>query len=149
MVQKDLLNQWKGGLWKLLIPIGVICLLILKDNFSTAALLFLICFILLFIGKVPFLKLLTIVGACIGSLALIVGLHLVAPKLELLHRFDTWMHRISSMSDGEEEVVANAQAMNAKLAIYNGGVFGQGVGDGKLKEYLPEAYADFYYSSYS
>ena len=148
VVQKDLLNQWKGGLLKLLIPIGVICLLILKDNFSTAALLFLICFILLFIGKVPFLKLLSIVGGCIGALLLIVGLHLVAPKLELLPRFDTWMHRISSMSDGEEEVVANAQAMNAKLAIYNGGIFGQGVGDGKLKEYLPEAYADFYYSSY-
>jgi cell division protein FtsW len=148
VVQKDLLNQWKGGLLKLLVPIGVICLLILKDNFSTSALLFLICFILLFIGKVPFLKLLSIVGGCIGALLLIVGLHLVAPKLELLPRFDTWMHRISSMSDGEEEVVANAQAMNAKLAIYNGGIFGQGVGDGKLKEYLPEAYADFYYSSY-
>lgn len=148
VVQKDLLNQWKGGLWKLLIPIGVICLLILKDNFSTSALLFLICFILLFIGKVPFLKLLSIIGGCIGALLLIVGLHLLAPKLELLPRFDTWMHRIMSMSDGEEEVVANAQAMNAKLAIYNGGIFGQGVGDGKLKEYLPEAYADFYYSSY-
>jgi cell division protein FtsW len=25
---------------------------------------------------------------------------------------------------------------------------GQGVGDGQLKEYLPEAYADFYYASY-
>jgi cell division protein FtsW len=29
-----------------------------------------------------------------------------------------------------------------------GSVFGQGVGDGKLKEYLPEAYADFYYASF-
>ena len=27
-------------------------------------------------------------------------------------------------------------------------MFGQGVGDGKLKEYLPEAYADFYYASF-
>ena len=148
VVKKDLLNQWRGGLGTLIFPIVVICGLILKDNFSTSALLFLICFILLFVGKVPFLKLLSIVGGCIALLLVVIGLHVLAPKLELLPRFDTWMHRIGSMSDGENELVANAQAMNAKLAIYNGGVFGQGVGDGKLKEYLPEAYADFYYSSY-
>ena len=53
-----------------------------------------------------------------------------------------------NVEEGEDVLMANAQAMNAKLAIYNGGVFGQGVGDGKLKEYLPEAYADFYYSSF-
>jgi len=50
--------------------------------------------------------------------------------------------------EGENDVMANAQALNAQLAIYNGGFLGKGVGKGKLKEYLPEAYADFYYSSY-
>jgi cell division protein FtsW len=38
--------------------------------------------------------------------------------------------------------------LNAELAIYNGSIIGEGVGDGKLKEYLPEAYADFYYASF-
>jgi cell division protein FtsW len=44
--------------------------------------------------------------------------------------------------------IANAQANNAQLAIHNGSFIGQGVGDGKLKQYLPEAYADFYYASF-
>ena len=48
----------------------------------------------------------------------------------------------------EENVQENAQAINASLAIYNGSIFGKGVGDGELKEYTPEAYADFYYSSF-
>jgi cell division protein FtsW len=38
--------------------------------------------------------------------------------------------------------------MTSELGIYNGGFFGQGVGDGKVKEYTPEAYADFYYASF-
>jgi cell division protein FtsW len=38
--------------------------------------------------------------------------------------------------------------MNAELAIYSGSVFGKGVGDGELKSYIPEAYADFYYASF-
>ncbi len=150
VIKKDLLNNWKEGVWPLMIPIIVICGLIVKDNFSTAALLFLICFVILFVGKVPFTKLLSIVGGGLGALTLVVSIHLLAPSLNLLPRFDTWVNRIMNMNveEGEDVLMANAQAMNAKLAIYNGGVFGQGVGDGKLKEYLPEAYADFYYSSF-
>jgi cell division protein FtsW len=49
---------------------------------------------------------------------------------------------------GEIDIVANAQSINAEIAIDEGGFIGKGVGDGKLKEYLPEAYADFYYSSF-
>jgi cell division protein FtsW len=45
-------------------------------------------------------------------------------------------------------VKSNAQALNARYAIHNGKIFGQGVGDGELKEFIPEAYADFYYSSF-
>ena len=40
------------------------------------------------------------------------------------------------------------QAINAQLAIHNGGYTGVGVGDGDLKHYTPEAYADFFYSSF-
>ncbi len=154
VIKKDLLNNWKEGVWPLMIPIIVICGLIVKDNFSTAALLFLICFVILFVGKVPFTKLLSIVGGGLGALTLVVSIHLLAPSLNLLPRFDTWMHRFESLrvtstaQAGENVLMDNAQAMNAKLAIYNGGFLGQGVGDGKLKEYLPEAYADFYYSSF-
>lgn len=146
--KKDLLDNWKEGFWPLMIPIFVICGLIVKDNFSTAAILFVICMTILFVAKVPITKLALVIGGGIVLLALLIGLHKIAPQLELLPRYETWENRITNMSEGEEDIMANAQALNAQLAIYNGGIFGQGVGDGKLKEYLPEAYADFYYSSF-
>jgi cell division protein FtsW len=146
--KKDLLNNWKEGFWPIMIPIFVICGLIVKDNFSTAAILFMICLTILFIGKVPFGKLAIVIGSGVLILSLVIGLHKIAPQLNLLPRYETWENRIVNMSEGENDIMANAQALNAQLAIYNGGITGQGVGDGKLKEWLPEAYADFYYSSF-
>jgi cell division protein FtsW len=148
VVKKDLLNNWKEGFWPVMIPVFVICGLIVKDNFSTAAILFLICLLILFIAKAPISKILIVVGGGIVFLSLLIGLHKLAPDLGLLPRYETWENRILNQMEGENDVMANAQALNAQLAIYNGGFLGKGVGKGKLKEYLPEAYADFYYSSY-
>lgn len=146
--KKDMLNNWKEGFWPLMIPVFVICGLIVKDNFSTAAILFFICLVMMFIGKVPFGKLSIVIGSGIVVLLLVVGIHKALPEINLLPRYETWMNRIVNMSDSENDIMANAQAKNAQLAIYNGGLIGQGVGDGKLKEYLPEAYADFFYSTF-
>ena len=59
--KKDLMHNWKTGFLPVILPVGVICLLIVKDNFSTAAILFMICFVMLFIGRAPFGKLTTLV----------------------------------------------------------------------------------------
>lgn len=145
-------DNWKEGIFPLLIPIGLTCFLILKDNFSTAAMLFLLSMIMLFIGRVPLLKLLTLAGIGVGIVVMVVGAHLTFPDANILPRYDTWMNRINNRVDATnqsiESLQANQQANNAKLAISVGSVFGQGVGDGKLKEFLPEAYADFYYATF-
>lgn len=146
--KKDKLNNWKEGFLPVVLPIIVICGLIVKDNFSTAAILFAVSLVLLFLGKVPLGKVVALIGGGIALLMFIVLVHKAAPSLNLLPRLETWENRIFNKIHDDENVIENAQAMNAKLAIYNGGPLGQGVGDGKLKEYLPEAYADFYYSSF-
>jgi len=43
--KKDLMNNWREGFWPIVKPIIVICALIVKDNFSTAAILFMICLV--------------------------------------------------------------------------------------------------------
>jgi cell division protein FtsW len=145
-------DNWREGIFPLLIPIGTICLLILKDNFSTSAMVFMLSMLLLFIGHVPLLKLFTLVGVGLGLVLFIVGLHVAIPQANILPRYDTWMNRINNRVDAKDQSIeslqANQQANNAKLAISVGAVFGQGVGDGKLKEFLPEAYADFYYATF-
>lgn len=146
--KKDVLNSWREGFWPLIIPIIVICGLIVKDNFSTAAILFAISLSLLFIGRVPFVKLASLIGGGVLLFSFLIVLHKAAPNLNLLPRYETWENRLLNSYKNTDDVIANAQSLNAELAIYNGGFFGQGVGDGKLKEYIPEAYADFYYASF-
>jgi cell division protein FtsW len=152
--KKDILNSWKQGFWPILIPIIVICGLIVKDNFSTAAIVFFICLILLFLGRVPLLKIASLVFGGIMLFALVVVTHKALPDLNLLPRYQTWENRVLTRLDmkpeiaDEIEVVDNAQAKNAELGIFAGGIFGQGPGDGKVKEYVPEAYADFYFASF-
>lgn len=145
-------DNWKEGIFPLLLPIGLTCFLILKDNFSTAAMLFMLSMIMLFIGRVPILKLFTLGAIGLGLALMVVGAHLTFPDADILPRYDTWMNRINNRVDATNQSVeslqANQQANNAKLAISVGSVFGQGVGDGKLKEFLPEAYADFYYATF-
>lgn len=146
--KKDLLHSWKDGFWPIMFPIIVICGLIVKDNFSTAAIVFALSLTLLFIGRVPIGKLVTLIGGAILLFSMVIVVHKAAPSLKLLPRYETWENRLLNRFDETKDIVDNAQALNAELAIWVGGFLGQGVGDGKLKEYIPEAYADFYFSSF-
>lgn len=149
MVKKqEVLNDWKKGFWPVMWPIVLICALIVKDNFSTAAILFMISMLMLFLGKIPITKILTVLGVGVLLIAVVVSIHKSLPEYNILPRYTTWENRILNRIDDDRNAAANAQAQNAQLAIYNGGIIGEGIGDGKLKEYLPEAYADFYYASF-
>ena len=145
---QDDLNDWRSGVFHVFWPPALICILIVKDNFSTAALLFMICIIILFIGKMPVKKLLIIISGIVLLGIMTVGIHKAAPAINILPRYQTWENRIFNKLEDDKDILSNAQALNARLAINNGAFLGQGVGDGKLKEYIPEAYADFYYASF-
>lgn len=148
--KRESMQSWKEGFLPILAPIVIICGLIVKDNFSTAAIVFMNCFVLLFLGRVPIGKMVTVIFAGVGLFVMVVGVHKALPDLNILPRWETWVNRVTNhATEGADiDVAGNLQASNAKLAIYNGGLWGQGVGDGKLKEFIPEAYADFYYASF-
>jgi len=146
--KQHLLHKWKEGYLRVLLPVGVVCLLIFKDNFSTSVLLFAICLVIMFVGQTPFSKIFLTILTGISAIALLIILHKALPELNLLPRYQTWENRIMNKMEDDKDILSNAQSLNAELAIYNGSIFGQGVGDGKLKEYIPEAYADFYYASF-
>lgn len=148
VVREALFDNWKQVLLHLGVPLFLISALIAKDNFSTAVILFTVCYLMYFIGRVPFTKLFGLLG--IGGIlgGLVILLNLTFPALGILPRWETWMNRFFRAYGEETETIANAQAMNAELAIHNGGYFGVGIGDGKLKQFIPEAYADFYFASF-
>jgi len=140
---KGKIKNFKEGLMPILIPIGGICILILPADFSTAAMLLTVCFALLFVGGVAIKHLLAVLGGAIGLLMLLIALNHVVPGL--LPRINTWEQRILGYSSGSAE--ENYQAQRAKIAVANGGIWGNGPGNGTIKNELYSAQSDFVYAS--
>lgn len=149
LVKKEkVLDSWKEGFLPILTPIILVCALIVKDNFSTAAIVFMMSLVILFLGRVPLSKIATLIFGGILLGAVVVVAHKSFPDLNLLPRYDTWENRILNRYEDNGDAVDNAQAINAMIGIMSGGLFGLGIGDGKVKEFIPEAYADFYFASF-
>ncbi|MGL4494005.1 MAG: FtsW/RodA/SpoVE family cell cycle protein [Tannerellaceae bacterium] len=134
----------------------VTCAFILIDNFSTAFMLFVVCFLMMFIGMVPIKQLLKFGGslAALGALALLLLMVLPENAVAVLPRAVTWKNRIESFTEkhetsptGEVKITdENFQVSHAKIAIARGGVFGQMPGHGQQRDYLPQAYSDFIFA---
>lgn len=137
-------EEWtfRDVLLKLMVPVGVICGLILPANFSTAAVLFSVCLIIMFIGEVPVKHMAMIVGMAVGAFVLLMVLAKTTPGL--LPRADTWVSRIESF--GVEDHDANYQVEHAKIAIASGGFLPNGPGSGTSRNYLPHPYSDMIYA---
>jgi cell division protein FtsW len=146
--KKDLLHDWKLGFWPILWPVILILGLIAKDNFSTAVIIFGIALIMMFVGQVKFKMIGALLLSIVVFFGLVVGLHNLAPDLNILPRYETWKNRLIKSTSEERNSIEDAQSINASLAIHNGGVFGEGVGKGRLKLFTAEAYADFFYASF-
>jgi cell division protein FtsW len=86
------LHDFRNGVLPILVPIVVICGLILPADFSTAAMLALVCVGMLFIGGIPWKHLFRIAGFGVIGLVGLYGVGKTAP--ELLPRFGTWAGRI-------------------------------------------------------
>ncbi|MEM7161057.1 MAG: FtsW/RodA/SpoVE family cell cycle protein [Bacteroidota bacterium] len=139
---QDLIRNFKLGVIPVLIPIGIICLLILPANFSTAALLFGTCFVLMFIAGVRVGHMAIVILAAVLSFGAMVGIAKVAP--EALPRLNTWSERISDFWSGES--AENYQVQKAELAIVSGGILPDLPGKGASPNYLPHLYSDMIYA---
>jgi cell division protein FtsW len=128
---------------KLMLPVGVICGLILPANFSTAAVLFLVCVTLMFIAQVPIKHLVVLIGAAVAAFALLLLIADFFP--DLLPRMATWAARLKAFgSEGGGD--ANYQVEHAKIAIASGGLFPNGPGSGASRNWLPHPYSDMIYA---
>jgi len=126
----------------LMLPIGVVCGLILPANFSTAALLFLSCLFLMFVGGIPIKIILKLLGICLIGAALFITLVMTYPEA-LGRRGPTWKARIENFFSGKSD--SNYQSEQAKIAIATG-VVGKGPGNSTQRAFLPQASSDFIYA---
>lgn len=142
--KKSEVIKFKNSIFSLWTPIFLIVFLILPSNFSTAALLFLIVIILLFIGGYPMKNLMTML--LIGFILLIIFVLTAKAFPELIpNRVDTWISRIESYANGDN-IESNYQIEKAKTAIASGGILGLGAGKSIMKNFLPQSSSDFIYA---
>jgi cell division protein FtsW len=143
-VKRENLSNLKEGIYPIIFPVLAVCALIFPQNLSTAVLLFGLVMIMMFIGSAPMKYILGITA----SILLGVTLLFLTAKLnpDMLPRMETWRNRIFNHT--VEDPAKQWQTNNALKAIDNGGLFGQGPGNGQIKSIIPEAYADFVYASF-
>jgi cell division protein FtsW len=141
---KDKEISFKESILPLWIPVFLVLILILPANFSTAAILFVLVTILVFIGGYPIKYLGVIMGMGIVALALFVLVAKAFPEI-MPNRIDTWMSRIENFANGED-TEADYQIEKAKIAIASGGIHGLGPGKSIQKNFLPQSSSDFIFA---
>ncbi len=141
--RQHVINDFKKGFLPIIIPVGIICVLIMPANMSTALLLMASCMLLCFIGRVPVRFLAGMVAA--GALAIVL-MFAIAKISGMEMRTKTWEKRLDSfMNDDHTEVPYQVQQAN--IAIAGGGILGKGPGNSTQRNFLPHAYSDYIYAT--
>ena len=153
--RQEEIREFKKTLLPMFIIIGLVCVLIMPANFSTAAMLFVVCVILLFVGRASFRQL---TGLC--AVALVAGVVMVAGLYGLqkagvnnniTQRGTTIVNRfgrfLGNTPEEDEGLGKNFQATQAKIAIGTSGFFwGKGPGNSVQRNFLPHPYSDFIFA---
>lgn len=125
----------------IMVPVLVVCGLILPANFSTAAMLFVTSLVVMFIGRINFayiISLVTIGMVCFGIfLAVVLNSNNTG-------RIGTWKNRVENFIEGDSE--GNYQVEQSKVAIATGGIIGKGPGGSTQRNFLPHPYSDFIFA---
>ena len=152
------------------------CLLIGLENLSTAAMLFAVVFLMMFIGLVPLRQLARLAGIIIFiavfalSMVMLVGHdineeesqltkteQIERPKKDknfiekMFHRADTWKSRIMKFgkpapTPKEYDLDKDAQVAHANIAIVSSCIVGKGPGKSTERDFLAQAFSDFIYA---
>lgn len=129
----------------ILAPVALTVFLILPSNLSTALIIGLIALIIMVFAKFPLKWIGLSIGGGVAMFLILLQIANFYP--EALPRVTTWNNRIENMFTDEVNPQEQMQITNSLLAIKNGSILGKGPGNGELKRYIPEAYADFYFAA--
>lgn len=148
-MQRDYLHDFKELFWHVLGPLILVCVLILPNNFSTAALVFINGLVLMFVGKIRIKFIAAIIAfAFVGALTIYATAKFTPLGTKIMPRSATWVSRIDSFfvdADGDEQT-KDFQQTQALVAIQNGGMTGVGPGKSTQRNILPYSSSDFIYA---
>ena len=135
------------------------CCLIVPENLSTAAILFIVILMMMFIGGIPWKMMgpligLLAIGGALGYATLTLTPSETLDKLNDvpgLKRIPTWAHRVRDHvefpADPDSfDITTNPQIVQSHIAIATCNIVGRGPGNSTVRDFLPQAYSDFIYA---
>jgi cell division protein FtsW len=141
--RQHVITDFRKGFLPIIIPVGIICVLIMPANMSTALLLGASCMILCFIGRVP----VRFLASMVLAVAVLVLLMFAIAKLTGFEmRTGTWVSRLEHFFQ-EDNAEQPYQVQQANIAIAGGGILGKGPGNSTQRNFLPHAYSDYIYAT--
>ena len=150
--------------WKIMALTGLVCLLIVGENLSTAVLLAGVIFVMMILGGIAWKRILALSGvvAAAGIVALVVLLFVPAQTIRdskiIPSRATTWQARLQDFFQPGNEGTPTAyeyakivapekpQETHANIAIATSNILGKGPGNSVERDYLQEASCDFIYA---
>ncbi|MCK9421257.1 MAG: FtsW/RodA/SpoVE family cell cycle protein [Bacteroidales bacterium] len=143
--KQEMVQDFRQGFLPVIIPVILVTILILPANFSTAAILFVTCLVIMFIGRINLKYMLSLVGLGLVGIIMIFVLTKTFPKL--FPRGATWVSRIDHFINKDKaDSDATYQVDQAKIAIVSGGILGKSPGKSTQRNFLPHPYSDFIFA---
>ncbi|WP_116105083.1 FtsW/RodA/SpoVE family cell cycle protein [Lewinella sp. IMCC34191] len=143
--KQDVIKDFREAFVPIILPVLGICLLIALSDLSSAIMLFVICILMMIVGRVAmqYILMLILLGISVFSMLVMVG----SKYPQLVPRAATWEKRIETyFNPSAAKVDDRRQITGAMIAIANGGVIGVGPGNSTQRHTLYSAQSDFIYS---
>ena len=150
--------------WKIMGLTGLVCVLIMSENLSTAILLAGVIFVMMILGGIAWRRILALSGVVLaaGIVAVVVLLFVPAQTIRdsklIPSRATTWQARLQDFFQPGSEADPSAyeyakivapekpQETHANIAIATSNILGKGPGNSDERDYLQEASCDFIYA---
>ena len=131
----------KIAVWAAVIAVG----LIFPADLSSALMITFIVTVIMFVADVKLKHIYVILLIALGGVIVYIVL---GELLDLPGRLSTWVHRFQMFFAPEESLTSDEtyQLDVSKMAIVNGGLWGQGPGNGTVRYLLPQSHSDFIFA---
>ena len=128
----------------ILMPVAVSALVIFPAHTSSAVLVCLASWVMMLIGRVRFGELMKLVGWGVAAIVVIMTLNLGRSETAE-GRVSTWIH-LWTKSQTEKPIEHLSDTERSMIAIYNGGILGEGAGQSAMRVEMIHPESDYAYA---
>ena len=140
--RESLKDFYKGFIPPILLMAGILFTIVIQPDFSTAAIIGLIGFSMLFIGgaRLPHI-------IATGAISIVIMIPVMLMRSYRMKRVIYWLGSIFGINGSSEQEVMGYQAQQSLISLGNGGFWGLGLGNSLEKNlFLPTPHTDFIFA---